>query len=122
MNSRPIILLLAGALMTGAFGQAAAARLETLHGITLGEKTATIRVTSNGCTAPEDFRVAWSVAEDGENAILRLRILRLRPDRCRARPRPVELELPIPRWTGTPIFIDNPFRFPHPLSHADPIR
>ncbi len=61
-------------------------RVETLHGLVLTETTATITVTSTGCTAKEDFELRL---QESEPPILT--ITRVKPDLCRAAPHSIDI-------------------------------
>ena len=60
--------------------------IEILHGLVLTETTATITVTSNGCTAKEDFQIQL---QESKPPILT--IIRVKPDLCEAAPHSIDI-------------------------------
>ncbi|MDJ0594889.1 MAG: hypothetical protein QNJ72_33750 [Pleurocapsa sp. MO_226.B13] len=61
-------------------------KIEPLHGLVLTETTATIKVTSTGCTKKEDFQLRLQKSEPPI-----LSIIRVKPDLCKAAPHSIDV-------------------------------
>lgn len=74
-------------LMLSIVSMQSLAMVEPLYGISVGESTIKIKVTSNGCTTEKDFELMIRHH--------RLVITRTKMDNCRARAKLVELIFPL---------------------------
>ena len=64
-------------------------RLEKLLALAASDEDLRVTVTSTGCTQARDFAVETAVVD----GVCHVRIVRIRPDRCRRAPYPVTLTL-----------------------------
>ncbi len=78
--------------------------IETLHGLVLTETTATIKVTSTGCTAKEDFQLGL---QESEPPILT--ITRVKPDPCKAAPHTIDIVFSLKEIGAANFTVANPF-------------
>ena len=76
------ILVLAGPCIAGGSSQTA-----VLYGIKVDTKRVLFEVKSTGCTRAKDFQVTLNKATEPAT----LRVIRMRPDRCRGMPKRVSL-------------------------------
>ncbi|MDJ0717964.1 MAG: hypothetical protein QNJ54_27705 [Prochloraceae cyanobacterium] len=78
--------------------------IETLHGLVLTETTATIKVTSTGCTAKEDFQLRLQKSEPPI-----LTIIRVKPDLCLAAPHTIDIVFSLKEIGATNFTVANLF-------------
>lgn len=71
----------------GSLSTAIAQELEPIHGISVDRKNIIVKVTSNGCTQSEDFRVIVNVSKLGTV----MEIYRDKQDQCKMTPQKVDL-------------------------------
>ncbi|MEM9541155.1 MAG: hypothetical protein AAGA60_16835 [Cyanobacteria bacterium P01_E01_bin.42] len=85
-----LTILFSLAVLSVANSPALAAEIEPLHGFYLTDGTATIMVTSNGCTQKEDF---ISILEKSEPPVVTF--IRLKPDFCKAASTPYRISFSV---------------------------
>ena len=78
------------------------AKIENLHGFQLTEKTATIVVTSTGCTEKQDFVVVLQQSQPAAATFIRLK-----PDFCRAAPSPYLIKFSLPEIGAQEFTVTN---------------
>ncbi|MCG8367362.1 MAG: hypothetical protein MJA27_29000 [Pseudanabaenales cyanobacterium] len=77
---------------------------ETLHGLVLTETTATITVTSNGCTEKSHFEVQLQ-----ESSPPIATFIRVKPDLCRVVPHSVDIVFSLKEVGATSFKVANLF-------------
>lgn len=87
--------------------------LEKINGLTFDGKMLSFNVLSNGCTAPEDFRVD-ALAEESACVVT---IVRTKPDLCKKATAPITVELP---WAKPAECLDRPLLITNPLLEDKP--